>query len=167
MAAPPARGRPERIALIHAVYAAAWAGLALSAGAFPGVAIALLVASLVAAALAVPAVRRGGSPGDSATGRAITRINVATALVVVIAFVGAHVANADRWAVPLVLVVMGLHFLPLWRLPHRWSLLAMSGALLVAAALPLAGVPTATAALAAAGVFLANAVRLVMATRRR
>ena len=134
MASPPARGRPERIALIHAVYAAAWAGLALLAGAPPGVAVALLAASLIAAALAVPAMRRGGGPHDPATGRAIARINIATALVVVVAFVGAHVARADRWVVPLVLAVMGLHFLPLWRLLHRGSLLAMGGALLAAAA---------------------------------
>ena len=167
MAASLVRGRPDRIALIHAIYAAAWSALALSQRAPVPLAIALLAGAAIVGVTAAAKMRGGSAPPDPDTGAAITRINIVTAVAVVVVTVLAHRWPGERWAVPLVLAVMGLHFVPLWRLLRRRSMLAMAAVLLLAAAVPAIGAPVSLSALVAALAFLVNAAGLVMRRRRR
>lgn len=160
------RGRTDRIALIHAVYAAAWAGLAAEGGA----PVALAAVTLVVAAGLVLLGWRGlgrsapALPGDD-TGRRIARINLVTALAAAGTFVVAHRAGRDDLLVAGVLAVMGLHFVPLWRVLRRVSLFWMGLALLGCAVVAAAARAPSAAALLAALVFAANSARLLLAAR--
>lgn len=164
---PPARGRTDRIALIHAVYALVWAGLAAQ----DGLPVSVVAAAVVLAGALVLLTWRALDPAagmrpDDGVGRWIVRINLLTAFAAVAVIVAAHVAARDELIVPGVLGVMGVHFVPLWRILRRVSLLWMGIALLGCAAIAVVGHPPSIAALVSALVFGANSLRLYVAGRR-
>lgn len=95
----------------------------------------------------------------------IIRINVATGVAVVAAIVIAHGMRADRYLVAVVLVVMAVHFLPLWKLLGRSSLAVMGAALAASAVLVFLNIPSDVAPMLASLIFSANSGRL--AARQR
>ena len=166
----PPRGDVVRIALIHAVYAGGWALVSLAAGGVsPAPAVALL---LFAVALVVGVVRqlrrRAAVPAmDADLTRWVRRVNIVTALAALLYGWALSGVGQEGKAVAAVLVILGLHFLPMWLLLRRASLLAI-GVALVADGMWVWHAPglAASGAFAAALVFAGNGVRLALRTER-
>lgn len=158
------------MAFIHAAYATAWAAAAVMLGLPLAGSVVLLLVGLGALLLAgtrlahaMPCV----PVDDNMSGRSIKRINVVTGIVACLVIVACHLLHADRWLVPGVLAVMAFHFVPLWRLLGRLSLLLMGVALLVAAIAGVFATSAAISATAASVIFLANSVRILFAGKRK
>ncbi|WP_125471520.1 hypothetical protein [Sphingomonas sp. FARSPH] len=160
------KGSTDRIAIIHAIYGAACAAMVYAELHRP-VALILLGASLFALIASTVSFdgRGGAGRNDPDVSAGIIRINVATGVAVVAAIVIAHGMRADRYLVAVVLVVMAVHFLPLWKLLGRSSLAVMGAALAASAVLVFLNIPSDVAPMLASLIFSANSGRL--AARQR
>ncbi|PZU11779.1 hypothetical protein [Sphingomonas sp.] len=162
------RGDMLRIALIHAVYGAGWAIVSIMASG--GVSVAPAIAFLILAiGLAMIAVRRlraravAPEPLDPLAARWVRRIHVVTAVAALLYGWQLSGAGQEARAVAAVLVLLGAHFVPMWLVLRRSSLLAMGMALIVIGVLVwCAPAMAATGAFFAALIFSGNAVRLLL-----
>jgi hypothetical protein len=170
-ARPQPLGDPLRIALIHAVYGAGWAIVSLAAGGdvSPVPAISILLVGIALAGFATYRLRRrpAAAPLDPKLARWVRKINVVTAVAALGYGWAISMAGEEARAIAAVLVVLGVHFVPLWWLLRRPALLAMGIALAVIGALVWhAPVYAATGCFFAALIFAGNSVRLLLRALR-
>lgn len=157
------KGRTDRFAVIHAVYALAWAAFACAERPRP-IALLLPAGGVVVALLSVARLKHHSptQPADRPVSETIIAINVATGSAIVGAIIILHALSANRHVVPTILVVMAIHFIPLWRLLGRPSLAAMGVELAGAAAIGASGGPSDVAPLLASLIFLVNGALLAV-----
>lgn len=163
----PPRGDPLRIALIHSVYGAGWALVSIAAGggvsAWP--AAAALLFAIVLAAVAAKRLR-GHPPAEPLNPKAarwMRKVNIVTAFAALLYGWTLSQAGREAAAIAAVLVVVGLHLVPMWLLLRRSSLLAIGVALTAIGALVWnAPMAAATGCFFAALIFAGNAARLVL-----
>jgi hypothetical protein len=163
---PAPRGDTLRIALIHSVYGAGWAIVSIAAkgDVSPWPAVSILTLSLVLAVATARKLRRrtaAPEPLDRQSARWVRKINIVTAVAALGYGWAVSAAGEEGRAIAAVLVVLGVHFLPMWLLLRRPSLLAMGIALAAIGVLVWhAPAMAATGCFFAAMVFAGNAVRL-------
>lgn len=162
------RGDGLRIALIHAVYGAGWAIVSIAAGGgvspWPAASI-LILAIVLAVAAARKLKRRAEAPAplDLEIARWVRKVNIVTAVAALGYGWAMSAAGEEARAIAAVLVVVGAHFVPMWALLRRPSLLAMGIALAVIGVLVWhAPMMAATGCFFAAMVFAGNSVRLLL-----
>jgi predicted secreted protein len=166
LARPEPRGDTLRITLIHAVYGAGWALVSIAAGGdvSPWPAVSILILSIVLAVATVRKLRRRTitpAPLDPKIARMVRRVNVVTAVAALLYGWAMSMAGQEARAIAAVMVVLGVHFLPMWALLRRPSLLAMGISLAVIGVLVWhAPIMAATGCFFAAMVFAGNSVRL-------
>jgi len=162
------RGDSLRIALIHAVYGAGWALISIAAGGdvSPWPAASILILSAVLAVFAARKLRvRAAAPEalEPPVARWVRRVNIVTAVAALLYGWAMSAAGQEARGLAAVLVVLGVHFVPMWVLLRRPSLLAMGVALSVIGVLVWhAPLMAATGCFFAALVFAGNAVRLLL-----
>lgn len=166
----PPRGDGPRIALIHAVYAGGWALVSLAAGGVaPWPAVALLLFAIALIVGVTRQLRRRTAVPEIAPdlARWLRRVNLVTAVAALLYGWALSNAGQDGKAVAAVLVVLGLHCVPMWLLLRRSSLLAI-GIALAADGIWVWHTPAlaASGAFAAALLFAGNSVRIALRTER-
>jgi len=163
-------GHDDRIAFIHAIYALALVSVAAQHRGLP-IGFFVLVATTMAVLTAWAGYRlrthssREENEGNPTVMRRITLINVATAIAALAVAASLHRSHRDGLLVPVVLLIMGVHFLPLGALLKRDSMLWMAIFLMILGLMPAMWpqvIPTQIATLLASIVFGGNALRLLV-----
>jgi hypothetical protein len=163
-------GHNDRIAFIHAIYALALVSVAAQHRGLP-IGFLVLVATAMAVLTAWAGYRlrthlsREETEDNRTVMRRIAQINVATAVAALAVAAGLHRNRRDGLLVPVILLVMGVHFVPLWALIKRDSMLWMAIFLMILGLMPVIWpqiIPSQIATLLAGIVFGANALRLLV-----